>query len=69
MKQRLRVVSLLLMSISAFTFVPGCALFKEPTKIETPEDFLRLPRVSTSKEKDKKALKSSEMAARQKGYR
>jgi hypothetical protein len=68
MNQRIRVASFLLVSIGTFTMAPGCSLFKEPTKIQTTEDFLRLPRVSTNKEADKKALKSSEMAARKKGY-
>jgi hypothetical protein len=68
MNQRLRVASLLLMSIGTFTLAPGCALFKEPTKIETTTDFLRLPRVNTTKTADKYAMKSHEAEAKKKGY-
>lgn len=69
MKQRLRTLLLLLIAICTFVSAPGCALFQEPTKIETTEDFLGLPRVNPTKAADKKALKSSEMVARQKKYR
>jgi hypothetical protein len=69
MNQRLRVALLLLMGIGTFTIAPGCTAFKEPTKIETTEDFLRLPRVNTTKAADKYAMKSHEAEAKRKGYR
>lgn len=59
MSPRIRPIVASLIVVCTLAGSSGCAMFREPQKIETVDDYLALPRVKTTKAADNYALKSS----------